>query len=192
MKIAITAIIIIVVACSLMLFFYDIKFNAGGYDILFSSRRSYDYGWGVKYKENFEIWQFAENLHGGSAENIIYPRYSDKKQINTRNGFAQKGLPFKHIIGLILQVLGTIILAWRVLLVSMRKFLSFDWKQIPPEVKFFLRLLGIKGKSSYLYKLFSGETFLRFEEFNIKQRLRLYMPLIGLIFILTGLILNFK
>ena len=192
-RIAITTIIIIVIACGLMLSFYDIKSNTGGYDILFSSRRNHNCGWGLKYKEGFEVWQFAENIHKGSFEHIVYPRYPDKKQISTKNGSAQEGLPLKKIIGLILQALGTIILGWGVILASMRNFLNFfDWKQIPPEIRFFLRLLGIKDRSSYLYKLFSGKTFLGSKDFNIKQRFIIDMPLIALIFIITGLILSFK
>ena len=79
-QIAITAIMIIVIAYGLMLSFYDIKFNTGGYDIIFSSRRNYNYGWGVKHREGFELWRFAENAHSGSSENIVYPKYPEKQR----------------------------------------------------------------------------------------------------------------
>jgi hypothetical protein len=77
-KIIITIIMIIAIACGLILSLYDIRPNTGGYDFLFTSRRNHNSGWGVKYKGGFELWRFTGTAHSGSSENLVYPKYPKK------------------------------------------------------------------------------------------------------------------
>jgi hypothetical protein len=61
---------------------YDIRFNSDGYDILLKNRIT-KLGLGVTWcadnrcmedhKSKFEIWHFAHTVHGGIAENRLYP-----------------------------------------------------------------------------------------------------------------------
>ncbi|MBU4311657.1 MAG: hypothetical protein KJ706_02920 [Candidatus Omnitrophica bacterium] len=54
---------------------YDIKFNYDDYDILLRNRLT-KLGFGIMYKEKFEIWHFAHTVHGGIAEKLLYPNIS--------------------------------------------------------------------------------------------------------------------
>ena len=53
---------------------YKISFNIGGYDILIENRRNQNKGYGINYKNGFELSRFAENQHGGVAERRIFPK----------------------------------------------------------------------------------------------------------------------
>ena len=52
-----------------------IKFNYDDYDILLKNRLT-KLGFGIMYKEKFEIWHFAHTVHGGIAEKPLYPSIS--------------------------------------------------------------------------------------------------------------------
>ncbi len=71
---------IIIVPVIIFIGFYDIKFlsNNSCYDIMVLNRWNRNYGWGVVYREGFEIWQFSENIHRGMAECRIYSKEPNK------------------------------------------------------------------------------------------------------------------
>lgn len=53
---------------------YDIRFNHDGYDILLRNRFA-KLGFGIDYKEGFEIWHFAHTVHGGIANKRLKSVY---------------------------------------------------------------------------------------------------------------------
>jgi hypothetical protein len=66
---------------------YDTKFNSDDYDILLKNRFT-KLGFGVMFcgeknhcmenhKSSFEIWHFAHTVHGGIADNRLYPPLRD-------------------------------------------------------------------------------------------------------------------
>lgn len=79
-KVLLVIIMSIEIIYSLALFFYDTNlFSVDSfYDVEISNRKNYNYGWGIKYKEGFEVWQLVENIHKGFSENIVYPKYPRK------------------------------------------------------------------------------------------------------------------
>ena len=64
-------IVIVIIICT-ALFFYEIKYNTGGYDILISNRKNHSFEFGVQYKNKFELWKFKENQQGGIAERKVW------------------------------------------------------------------------------------------------------------------------
>ena len=80
MKILILILFLVIVV---ILVVYDIRFSNDGYDILLHNRFT-QLGFGINYKEGFEIWIFAKTVHGGIAERRFYPddfKRSKKQQI---------------------------------------------------------------------------------------------------------------
>ncbi len=73
--IIVSLLLFIVSATTITLCIYDIKFNYDDYDILLKNRLT-KLGFGIMYKEKFEIWHFAHTVHGGIAEKPLYPSIS--------------------------------------------------------------------------------------------------------------------
>lgn len=69
MKALILTLLLVIVVT---LVIYDIRFNYDGYDILLRNRLT-KLGFGIDYREGFEIWHFAHTVHGGIAEKPLYP-----------------------------------------------------------------------------------------------------------------------
>lgn len=68
-------VLILLLFTTLTLVVYDIRFNYDGYDILLRNRFT-KLGFGIHYKEGFEIWHFAHTVHGGIAEKRLFPNFS--------------------------------------------------------------------------------------------------------------------
>ena len=68
-------ILILLLLVTAILTVYDIQFNYDNYDILLHNRFT-KLGFGIDYKEGFEIWHFAHTIHGGKAEKRLYPNVS--------------------------------------------------------------------------------------------------------------------
>jgi len=71
-KLALLVLALILVFLIGILVVYDIRFDVGGYDILLKNRFT-GLGFGIDYREGFEIWHFAHTVHGGIAEKRLYP-----------------------------------------------------------------------------------------------------------------------
>ena len=76
MKILLTLIALIIIVSGFVLYFYKINLSSPDpcYDITLISRRNYNYGFAIKYKNGFELWRFSENQRGGCAEKRIFPK----------------------------------------------------------------------------------------------------------------------
>ena len=74
-KILLIVILSIIFLCFLPLVIYSVTLNAENsvYDILLESRVNDTDGYGIKYKESFEIWRFAEFGKGGLTEKKVFP-----------------------------------------------------------------------------------------------------------------------
>ncbi len=76
--------ILLIMACAVTLFFYDIQFSTEKCDILFHSRNNNKSSYGFNCEKGFKIMRFVNGLNGVSAEQI----YSSSKD-------PQGELPFK-------------------------------------------------------------------------------------------------
>ena len=65
--------IIVLLMITVLLVTFNIAINEDSYDILLKNRFT-GLGFGVNYKDGFEIWHFAHTVHGGLAENRLYPK----------------------------------------------------------------------------------------------------------------------
>jgi len=76
LRIIILSLLLLIVSATIItLCIYDITFNRDDYDILLKNRLT-KLGFGIMYKEKFEIWHFAHTVHGGRAEKLLYPSIS--------------------------------------------------------------------------------------------------------------------
>lgn len=64
-------VLILLLFVIVVLAIYDINLNTNGYDILLRNRFT-KLGFGVLYKNGFEIWHFAHTVHGGIAEKPLH------------------------------------------------------------------------------------------------------------------------
>ena len=93
------------------------------------------------------------------------------------------------IVGLILQIFGIFILGFSVCLDSAKKYINFEWKQVPCEIKVFCFFLGITNRNKYL-NLFGGNSYPHPEWFTLWQRLTINLPIFGLAFAVMGTLLT--
>lgn len=62
MKVLFVATALLLIVCVFILSFYEVDFvfNKPHYFVVLLRRRGSDYGYGIAYKEKFEIWRFGE------------------------------------------------------------------------------------------------------------------------------------
>ena len=65
---------IVAIACWVIVFFYEVKFTSPNpdYDIILFNRKNPKEGFGVKYKEGLEVWEFKKGQFGGMAESCVW------------------------------------------------------------------------------------------------------------------------
>ncbi len=76
--------ILLIIACAITLFFYDIQFNTEKCDILFHSRNKNKSSYGFNCEKGFKVVRFLNGSNGVLAE-----------QIYSLNKYPQSDLPFK-------------------------------------------------------------------------------------------------